>query len=59
MSFFFARLWSGVCYYAGWYANWIYELWIELTPLGYVAICLTCLGVGWIFLKSGTKSFGR
>ena len=59
MPFFLTKLWQNVCWYASWYANWLYELWINLTPMGYVAICGTVIFVGWLALKSGTKSFGR
>lgn len=59
MSDFFLSLWENVCWYAAWYGDWLYDLWKNLSPLGYVSICFACLGVGWIFLKSGTKSFGR
>ena len=51
--------WDGVCWYASWYANWLYELWINITPLGYIALCLCVISIGWLALKSGTKSFGR
>lgn len=59
MSSLLTTCWETICWYAAWYANWLYDLWINLTPMGYVAICLTVIGIGWLALKSGTKSFGR
>ncbi|NNJ24777.1 hypothetical protein [Alienimonas chondri] len=59
MSGVLDSLWENVCWYAAWYADWVYQCWIHLSPMGYVAICFACLTIGWIFLKSGTKSFGR
>ncbi len=58
MSDLLFSFWGGVCWYAAWYANWIYELWINITPLGYIALCLGVIGIGWLALKSGVKAFG-
>ena len=59
MSAFFGRLWGGVTWHLGWYGDRLYDLWINLSPLGYVAICFATIGVGWVFLSSSVKSLGR
>ncbi|QDT16151.1 hypothetical protein [Alienimonas californiensis] len=58
MSTLLNSLWDSVRWYAAWYANWVYELWINITPVGYIILCLTVIGIGWLALKSGVKAYG-
>ena len=59
MPLFLWKIWDSILWHLAWYANGLYELWINISPLGYVSICFAAMGVGYVFLKSGTKQFGR
>ena len=51
--------WEGVSWHLSWYADWLCDLWANISPLGYVSLCFAVLGVGWIFLKSSVKQMGK
>ena len=59
MSAALSAAWQSVLYHLDWYADALYRLWLNLSPLGYVAICFACIGVGWIFLGNSVKQLGK
>ena len=50
--------WNCVLWHLDWYADALYGLWVNMSPLGYVSICFACLGVGWIMLSNSVKQMG-
>ena len=51
--------WQSVTWYLTWYADALYDLWINISPLGYVSMCFAVIGVGYIFLGNSVKQQGR
>ena len=51
--------WQSVLWHLHWYADALYQLWINISPLGYVSLCFACIGVGYIFLGNSVKQIGK
>ena len=52
-------VWTSVLWHLDWYGDALYDLWINISPLGYVSICFAAIGVGWIFLGNSVKQLGK